>query len=39
MEVPIAGRSVAAVVGLVLVLTAGTSAIKMLIVPRAVTSG
>jgi hypothetical protein len=38
MDVPVAGRSAAAVAGAVLVLTAGSSVIKTLIVPRAARS-
>jgi len=38
VDVPVAGRSAAAVAGAVLVLTAGSSVIKTLIVPRAVSS-
>ena len=38
MEVPVAARSAAAVVGAVLVLATGTSVVETLIVPRAVSS-
>jgi hypothetical protein len=38
MVVPVAGRSVAAVVGALLVVTAGASVVETLIVPRAVSS-
>ena len=38
MEVPVAARSAAAIVGAVLVLATGTSVVETLIVPRAVSS-